>query len=211
MNRFKELAIALGLMLLPSLASADLIVTISSGTGAVGSDIFLHVMVRSDATMDAFSNFTLSYVINAPGLVFFTDSLGEPDQSFLSNPSYVFYGNSQALDSGTNVGTVSSLGDTYSESDATLNSMSTQITSTGYLLGTLRVVGATAGSYSISLDLGSGTSGFVDISGPTVVPFTSNSGIVTVTGSSTIPEPSSLSILIIGTVILGWSFRPHRS
>ena len=211
MNRFKELALAFGLMLLPSLASADLIVTISSGTGAVGSDIFLDVIVRSDATMDAFSNFTLSYVINAPGLVFFTDGLGEPDQSFLLNPAYVFYGNSQAVDSGTNVGTVSILGDTYSESDAPLNSMSTQITSTGYLLGTLRVVGATAGSYSISLDSGSGTSGFVDIGGPTVVPFTSNSGVVTVTGSSTIPEPSSLSILIVGTVILGWTFRPRRS
>lgn len=141
MKRFKVLAVLLGLALLPNVASAGLIVSIASATGAVGDDISLDVTVRSDGSSDAFSNFVVSYVISAPGLIFYTDSLGEPNQSFLTNPSYVFFGNSALVDSGTNVGTVSTSGDTYTESDATIDFSSVPIDSTGFLLATLHLVG----------------------------------------------------------------------
>lgn len=188
---FRLLAIA-GLTLSTTTARAELIVSTPSVSFGTGQDYFLNVTVHSDNPAgEAITGFILSYQIDAPGLQFFTDGSGNPDQPYLTDNSYVLFGNSLEAN-GPPAGTVASTvftNDTYTQIDATADFAGVLIGSTDVLLATLHLVGITPGLFTITID--PANSAFFDST------FTATPGDVTVTGVL-VPEPSSLGLAALG-------------
>ena len=113
MIRLTQTALALVLMLFPIAAEAGLVVS-SAGSISIpaGTEGFLDINVHSDSPGgDSLGTVVASYQIDAPGLSFFVDGAGNPDEPQLTNPKYVFFGNSEAVVSGVG-GSVNTTGDT---------------------------------------------------------------------------------------------------
>lgn len=215
MIRVQQLLFAACLILIPTAIRADLIVTILPTPTVVGTDIYLNVLVYSTSS-DDISAFNISYVIDKPGLQFYVDALGNPDELQFMNSSDVFYHNSLAAVSGPGGGgsVNAPANNIYVQSDA-VNSEVTghyfeSVGTTDALLGTLHFVASTSGIYTISVD-NSRTSGngffAPDFS---LIDFSVASAQISVTVAS-VPEPSSLSLFVFGsTGLLGWAIYRRR-
>jgi hypothetical protein len=213
MNRFYQLLIGSCLALLPNIVRADLIATISSTPIVVGNDIYLDVLLHSTST-DNVAAFNISYTINNPGLQFYADALGNPDELQLQNSSYVLYGNSLAAASPPG-GSVSNSNEVYTQLDS-VDSMTTGISfvavgATDVLLATLHLVAITSGTYTISVDNSpqSGNGFIAPDSGSGVTPISFSLAPVDVTVTVVaVPEPSSLWLGVVGSAgLLGWAIR----
>lgn len=170
-----------------------------------GQDGLLNVNITSNNN-DSLAGFLVSYQINAPGLEFFTVAPGQPDDLQLTNPNYVFFGNSSAVNSNTPAGTITSVNfnnDAYSGLDTTWDSTGVVIPSSagvGTLLTTLHVVATRAvpgDRFTISVDP---TQSFFDDANYNSIMFTSWSGEVVIPTTSTVPEPGTLLLAISGIV-----------
>ena len=203
MKYVNRLLIAVCLAVVPAAVQADLIATISPTPIVAGNDIYLNVFLRSDSS-DTLTSFNVSYVINQPGLQFYTISPTVPDELQLSNPEYVFYGISLAANYPPG-GTVDDAKDIYTQSD----SIDTSATSATYvtigtapeLLATLHLVVVSSGTYNISVNTEDSQNGFLDRDfSPNSYVFPSMNITVTL-----VPEPSSLSLCVAGLAgILCW-------
>ena len=201
MIRLTPTALAL-VLTLPLAAEAGLVVS-SAGSISIpaGSEGFLDINVRSDSPGgDSLGTVVVSYQIDAPGLSFFADGAGNPDEPQLTKPKYVFFGNSLAVTSGIG-GSVNTTRDTYTQSDSTADGTGVTVTSTDVLLATLHFVATTPGEYHITIDPAS--SAFFDAS-PNLnsIDFNVNQfDTVTVTApDSSIPEPPGFILATLGAL-----------
>jgi hypothetical protein len=184
------------LALLPAAAQAGVVITFGSSLSLpAGTEGFLNVSIHSDTPGgDSLQGFIVTYQINGgPGLTFFTDGSGNPDEPQLEDPSYVFAGNSLSENTDTG-GSVSNAKDVYTQTDSTANGLGAAVGSTDFLLATLHVVATIPGPYTITID--SVNSQFFDTEFAAIPFSVTNEGSVTVTeaNGNPVPEPTSLTV-----------------
>ncbi len=189
---------------LPAVASANLIVSFGPSLSLpVGTDGFLNVYIHSDNPLgEPLQSLEVTYDISGPGLTFFTDGSGNPDELQLSDPNYVFAGNTSS-----NMGSVNNTQDVYSQLDFTANSLDVTVPSTDVLLATLHLSAVDAGPYTITID-SANTVFYPADPLASAIPYTvSNNGNVTVPGVSPVPEPSSVNLICLGAFVLAAAFK----
>jgi hypothetical protein len=143
--------------------------------------------------------------------------LNPQSDSALTNPDYVFAGNSSDQKLGVAMGNVTSTNytdDTFTGGDQTADG-SNVLVSASKLLLTLDLTTKTAvppmigDSFTLTLVNDSRFTFFHDSSG-TSIPFTSTPGTITIISGS-VPEPSSLAIAISGVLMLAFAGRWFRA
>ncbi|MFO0943374.1 MAG: PEP-CTERM sorting domain-containing protein [Pirellulales bacterium] len=194
-----------GLIITPSSPSPNPITAGSNGT--------IDFFIRADSGTQLLDGFQATISITggtAGGLVFSNTQL----DSQLSNPNYVFAGNSLSQNTLVSVGTVTNAGLTYIGSDASDdgsaaplagNPVPVTLTTTDKLLFRLNLTGITAGTYTLTID--PNVSAFytnqLDPVNTTIGAVTLNSGQVQVTVTA-VPEPGTLSL--VGVAVIGLAF-----
>ena len=204
MVRLTQILLLSAIALFPLATSANLIVSFGPSISApVGTDGLLDVYIHSDNPLgQPLQSFEVTYDISGPGLTFFTNGSGNPDERQLTDASYVFAGNTSS-----NMGSVSNTHDVYSQLDFTSNSLDVTVPSTDVLLATLHMTAGTVGQYSITID-SANTSFYPADPLASAIPYTvSNVGSVTVTATSSVPEPTSLSLFVLGALVLAATYR----
>lgn len=198
------------LAIIPAAADAGIIISFGpSLTLAAGQEGLLNVDIHSDSMNgDSLAAFIVSFQINAPGLDFFVDGSGNPDELQFGDSSYVFAGNSLAAISPPPRGTVSNSLNTYTESDATIIG-GVPISSTDVLLATLHFVAIDAGQYTISVDPVNSAFFFDEQLNPVTVTSPSD-GSVTVNGPANNPVPEPMSLILWATGALGLALKRCR-
>lgn len=212
MSRLFWFLICGSLLFASNSAQAAFIVTIPNATVNAGQDAYLDVTIHSDDPGDLLTGFVMSYQIDAPGLSFFTVAPGVPDEAFLTDssltPSYVFLGNSLEAN-GPPVGTVSPTNDTYTLDDGTADFSAQSLGSTEFLLARLHLVAATAGNYTISINLDN--SRIFDENTDPQSFVVEGSGEVQVDEVSAVPEPSGFVLCGIGALAFITRLRRKRT
>jgi hypothetical protein len=189
-----------------------------------GSSGTIDVLIESDASdsLDFFQvDVTLTPVGPSPiGGVKFAVTQSDAQ---LTDPDYVFFGNSLSQNTLTDVGTVDGAGAVFSAFDATddgsgpppvpgLPNPVTLLLNTTYLLFRLDLVAFAAGTYEIDVVVDPGITGFID-ENLNELSTSSTAGTITVTGSATpVPEPSSAVLLSLACAcgLLGRRTLKHR-
>jgi hypothetical protein len=187
-------------------ASADLVVSVGDLVLAPGGTGALDVTIRSDAPGgDLVGGVGFQFLITTTGPTRLSFAAVQPD-SQLTDPDYIFYGDSLAHDTMSPVGTVSGTnvpGDTFTGLDFTTDGADVTLTGSR-LLARLAVTAATAfppvsgNLFTVSLvplanaspSLSDQTL-FTDTALTHLIPYTSQSGTVTISAVSA-PEPSGL-------------------
>jgi hypothetical protein len=203
-----------------SSASAGLIVSVSDLTLPAGDTGFVDVNIRSDSG-DLLQFFQLELRIEPVGVpgtrLEFTAVQPDPQ---LTDPDYVFFGDSFAQIVGVPVGSVSTAvvpGDTFSGGDFTFSFSDVVVGATDELLARLEVTADTGlppipgDQFTVSVI--SANSFFVDsqfsLNGQfNPIPFDSTPGTVTIASATVIPEPASLTLFCLGG--LGIAAARHR-
>ncbi len=184
----------------PAAVQANLIVSFGTSLSLpVGTDGLLDVYIHSDNPLgEPLQSLEVTYDISGPGLTFFTDGLGNPDEPQLTDPNYVFVGNTSS-----NMGSVNNTHDVYSQLDFTANSSDVNVPSTDVLLATLHLTAGTAGPYTITIDPANTVFYAADPLAP-AIPYTvpNDGSVAVVTALSAVPEPTSLSLLSLGVLVL---------
>lgn len=123
------------------------------------------------------------------GLIFSTTQA----EAELTNPAYVFFGNSFDTNNAIPVGTVTGGGSGYIGSDFTDNFIPVTLPNTNRLLYRLNLSAVSPGTYTISVNTGV-TSFFTNQLNPvgTPIPFSSVSS-----GMTVVPEPASTAFLLV--------------
>ena len=204
MLRLTQILFLAAIALIPAVASANLVVTFGPSLSLpVGTDGLLNVYIHSDNPLgEPLQSLEVTYVISGPGLSFFTDGSGNPDEGQLTDPNYVFAGNTSS-----NMGSVNNTHDVYTQLDFTANSLDATVPSTDVLLATLHLTAGTAGPYTITIDP-TNTVFYPADPLATAIPYTvSNNGSVTVTGVSPVPEPASVNLICLGALVLAAAFK----
>ena len=191
-----------------SVASAGMVLSFATSSPApllAGSSGTIDVLIESDASdmLDFFQvDVTLTPVSFSPaGGVQFAATQSDAQ---LTEPGYVFFGNSLSEKTLTSVGTVTA-GVQFSAFDATDDGSGppplsgspnpvTLLPSTTYLLFRLDLVAFAAGTYEIDVVVDPGITGFFDVDYNEILS-SSNKGTITVAGAAAVPEPSSAIIL----------------
>ena len=192
--------------------------TIPNVTVAPGESGVLDVLVSSNG-MDSFQYYSLDFIVSgtakdADPINFVESGLSAP-QLTATNPDYIFLDDSvESIDPLLEVDFVDNQdglvgpNDFINVSDATFSESDRAISSADgdFLLARLNFVAplsATPGNeYLVSLDFGE----FLNADG-VPQPFASNDGIITIS-TTAVPEPSTLSMLTVGS--LAWWGRRRR-
>jgi hypothetical protein len=212
MRRFCILSLAL--CSLASSAKADLIVDVGSLNLPVGQSGIVDVTIRSTGNdlLDTFGGEFQISTLGGTQLEF----VSPPTDTQLSDPGYLFAGDSAAALIGPPAGIVQSNGsnnNTYLGGDGTLSGNGVAVPGVATLLLHLLVTASTASPpqagdvFTISLIPGPSTF-FVDPSFSSI-PVISNPGTVTIT-ASTVPEPTSLLVWAFGGLVTAGAMRRRR-
>lgn len=216
------LAAMLILLISSMSASAGLIITIGNATVAAGATTTVDILIRSDpGTTTNLASFGFEVLLTTPpSVVHFTGP--QPDAQ-LTEPLYVFFGDSAAHTTPFPVGSVSSTlapNDTFIGGDSTNFDPNTNsftnvvVTDMDRLLARLEIgADELAGNETGSLSLIPSDNTFffdANFNDFTFVgtPFTSTSGTITVQAAGSdqnggvVPEPTSLSIFAFGGIAL---------
>ena len=204
MKRVCPILLIAAMSMIPTAVQANLIVTFGpSLTLPVGNDGLLDVFIRSDNPLgEPLQSLEVTYQISGPGLIFFKDGSDNPDEPQLTDPNYVFAGNTSS-----NMGTVSTNQDAYTQLDFTANSLDVTVPSTNVLLATLHLTAVSEGTYTITIDPGNTVFFAADPLEPAIPYTVANVGNVTVTAASTVPEPTSLSLFGLGALVLATTVK----
>lgn len=186
---------------------------ISAGnlTVAAGSSGTIDVIWSSTQAINYLSTqFVLRAVTGSSGgAIFNVDGGGDPAVPPLSDPNYVFSGDSLAFSTlpsnPASVTTDAWVGDSYIFADG--SSSGNDVSQDGNnLWTTLTITGVSAGTYQLRLL--SSEYEFSTSGGPlSLTDADLTGGLITVTGAAAVPEPSSL---LIGATAFGWFTRKVR-
>lgn len=177
----------------------------------VGQTGTLNVTWSSNQTLNYLNTqFVLRAVTGSSGGAIFTvDGLGNPAVPPLSDPNYVFAGDSSAFSLlPANPATVVQddwEGDSYIFADGS-DSLDDVLQDGNNLWTTLTITGVQPGTYQLRLlssDYDFSTSG----GALELIDLDLTGGLITVTGAAAVPEPSSL---LIGATAFGWFTRKVR-
>ena len=195
-------------------ARASFLLTAQNLTVTAGQSGTLNVTWSSPQTINYLNTqFVLRAVTGASGGAVFTEtSSGVPPMPPITDPNYVFSGNSAAVTAGGNpasVGTDTWAADSYFLIDTTDDGLDA-LQNGSRLWTTLNITGVAAGTYQLRL-----LSSEYDYAatGGSAIPLTDSDlsgGLITVNargGGGTVPEPSSgvvVAMLMAGTALRQW-------
>lgn len=197
------LIVTLGML---NTSRADFVVTIQDAQIEPGSSGFVDVLIGSDAPLgDPLNFFNFEFRISTAGVTHLEFMSPQPDPQ-LTDPGYVFFGDSLAQNASLPVGnvfTVVTPNDTFIGGD-TKDSPGDVLVTNNKLLARLEVTAATVlppitgNTFSIQL-VPSDNTFFAD-SDFNFIAFSSSPGTVTI-GSTAIPEPGSFVLVALAGVL----------
>jgi hypothetical protein len=201
-------------LFVPSLARADLIISIGSTSIVEGGTGFVDVFIRSDDINELLSGFSFEFVISpmvGSNVLAFSDPQSDAQ---LNDPNYILAGASAAAGPPQTAVGVVSPETTYVGVDGTPDASGVPVPLTNRLLArldlsTLSSTPAVAGNvFSIDLANTLQTIFFDDTFA--AIPYTYTPGVVTVSAASSVPEPSSL-LLCTGALGAAGLIRRSRA
>jgi hypothetical protein len=212
--------LALGLVLLAGLSSAvargEAVLTITDATIAPGGTAVVDVLIAGDgvATLDSFGIVVRVQPSAGRRLEFLPPGPGSATDGQLTDPGYLFFGDSVAElfpPAGTVVAEPNP-NDTYVGGDGTLSGLGVLIPSTPTLLTRLELTAATSDAppggevFEVVIDLADPRTFFLDAAFNPVAVRVADAGLVRV---SVVPEPGSLTMAGMGLAAAGlaWSRR----
>lgn len=201
-------------------------VTINSTTIPAGGTGSVDVLISS-TNNDLLNEFNSSFLLTTGGAtqLAFVDPQSD---SQLTNPNYVFFGNSFSLINAVpvgNVATTNTTNDSFFGGDSTNNQNNVMLSGTNQLLFTFSFTTATAAppvpgdTFTLSLEPpananpgGGDDFFFINVVGQTTqfVPYSSTAGTITISGAVlAVPEPASWALFGLG--LLGLVARGRRA
>jgi hypothetical protein len=206
MRRFAYAVALTGLLFLPRATQADFLITIGDANIQPGGAGFVDVLIRGTSPGgDPLSAFGVALQITGPGPTRLSFVSPQPDGE-LTDPRYVFFGNSAAQALGVPVGVVTTgavPGDTFVGGDSTFPPSEATVSGDGLLLR-LEVTADTAlppvvgDTFTVSLLGGPGT--FFESSPGTLASYASTPGTVVVANTAAVPAPGTLVLAGVGSL-----------